>query len=114
MITIERVMRGYEKSGLIPTTGSWLTMGDDGTKCGCAVTAILVGEGHMTFEKMDGNRAYLCSKAFEQFLYEKVGIPSDDVWLFIAGFDANFLEESPHELKKLGHQCQREIFAHYA
>lgn len=111
MITIERVMQGYEKSGLKPLKKLWVFKQDDGTKCGCAVTAILVGEGHISFEALRIMRKTVPALEFEKFITEKLESPIEEIWCFIDGFDTHRdVGEDEPEFRKLGKQCQREVF----
>ena len=58
-LTVERVVDAYAKTGLKPVQRVWAEINGD-TRCGCALTAVYVAEGHATFEEIDAEGDELC------------------------------------------------------
>jgi hypothetical protein len=107
MITVERVKAAYEKAGIKPKSGDFC-----GEGCGCILTALLVGEGHIDFPTF---RAWMSSAldespvgmSFTEFVNKKLGLDANQMWSVIDGFDG--LIGKPSDYYNLGAECRKEL-----
>lgn len=105
-ITVDRVQAAYEKSELRPVRKVFTRADEDGTKCGCGISALLIGEGHATFKEV-------CHKAihggFDQLAKEKLGLNFDETGYFMSGFDSGeptiTSRNWNNEMWMIGRQC---------
>lgn len=99
MITLEKVVEAYEKTGITPIHGTFAKI-KDGKKCGCVITALAVNTGKVTYEKMDD---FFNGSGGDDFnyLYYLLGINKDEFNLvkFYDGFDQNGFNKDSLEYK---------------
>lgn len=105
-ITFERVQEGYRRSGIRPSDGVY-ARNIKGVPCGCAITAIVVGEGHATFDEIKEIMAAGSGDAFDKIMKEKLGLEHEEFAGFVAGFDAFSFYIGDAEFYKIGLDCRR-------
>lgn len=94
-LTVQRVLDAYAATGLKPINRAWSDVADDGTRCGCALSAVCIAEGRFTFEAIenDGDAWYEL---------DNLRPPG-----FTRGFDGDPVENN--EAYELGRQCREAV-----
>jgi hypothetical protein len=108
MITVERVKAAYEKAGIRPIRNHFVMINNAGEKCGCGLTAILVGEGIISFEDwLEGNYGTTLPS---EFIARQLDLTEDQVRGFMDGFDGSLcLYDSRREYYEIGKACRKEL-----
>lgn len=110
-LTVERIIAGYKASELKPITGFFTHIDDNGDNCGCAISAVIVGEGHATLAEWRQIVGCDADKpSLDPFIKEKLGLEYGVLNSFIAGFDSGVSYASDEPARALGIEARQKIF----
>jgi hypothetical protein len=109
-LTVERIIAGYKASGLIPQRCAFTAVDSEGNKCGCAMTALIVGEGHATFEELRDLCEHGGAGDLDALITKATGLEIDASWEIIFGFDGGAPYDGKSEYHGYGVEVHQKIF----
>lgn len=106
-LTPERVSLAYQRTGLWPISAAWAVETEEEVKCACAISAVAIDEGKLTFEQIE------MSEDARDLIATTFGLGHCDVDEFSEAFDGDVVGEPDGDdlsmAQMLGLLCRERI-----